>query len=131
MKQYGYNRFECCGRKLVTRYNHCPECGEKIPRPEPSDATSILMRLDTDARRAESAAQWNTDKGNEAEYAEEHSECCHDERCHNWPKECPKCAAREDKKTRFKAAATHTKNALWHRSVEKLIRDLLSNIIMQ
>jgi len=124
MKQYGYNRFECCGKKLVSRYKHCPECGEKIPRPELTDATSILMRIDTDARRSESSAQWNTDKGNEAEYTEEHSECYQDDRCYSCPKECPKCAAKEEKHIRFKTAAKHTKNALWHRSVERLIKTL-------
>jgi len=125
MNQYGYNRFKCCGKKLYNRYNHCPECGEKIPRPELSEATSIIMKFDTDARRSETLAQWNTDKGNEAEYKEENSECCHDERCFSWPKECPKCDAKEEKHIRFKTAKTHTKNALWSRLVIKVINNLI------
>jgi DNA-directed RNA polymerase subunit RPC12/RpoP len=128
MQQYGYNRFKCCGKILAVRYNHCPECGFKIPRPEdPSEATSILMRLDTDARRAERAAQSCTDRGNEAEYLEEHSKCFDDERCHGQQIECPKCSAKHYKEILFKSAKTHTKKALRHRSVYNLIRNLLSN----
>jgi DNA-directed RNA polymerase subunit RPC12/RpoP len=128
MQQYGYNRFKCCGKILAARYNHCPECGFKIPRPEdPSEATSILMKLDDSARRAEAAAQFSTDKGNEWEYTEEHSECFNDERCYFPDKECPKCSAKDEKETWFKAASTHGKKALWHRSVYNLIRSLLSN----
>jgi len=85
------------------------------------------MKLDDAARRAEAAAQSSTDRGNEWEYTEEHSECFNDERCYFPDKECPKCSAKDEKETWFKAASTHGKKALWHRSVYNLIRSLLSN----
>ena len=86
------------------------------------------MKLDDAARRAEAAAQSSTDRGNEWEYTEEHSECFDDERCCYGPdKECPKCTAKDVKNAFFKGASTHAKKALWHRSVYNLIRSLLSN----
>lgn len=113
MKHVGKYVRECCGKRLPGRYQFCPVCGAKAERPKPDEAGVILMEIDRRARTSETCVRKAQERLHQIDAGELGAPTHFD-------------SLRAFRRVEENTMNGHAKSALWYRTVERLITDLLT-----